>query len=66
MHSGGLDNSIVSTHWQQVEVELLSRVRRAEAEFKQASAEHKEQAGERYRLALDEFAQLVLNRRFPS
>jgi hypothetical protein len=48
-----------------VEGELLDQVRRAEIEFKQAPPERKEQAGERYRRALDRFSQLILDQRFP-
>ncbi len=51
--------------WQQMEADLLTKLREAEAEFKQASAEQKEQASERYRRALEQFSRQVLDRRFP-
>ena len=51
--------------WKQVEVELLTHVRTAELEFRQASEDQKEHAGERYRQALARFSALILDRRFP-
>ena len=51
--------------WDKVEVELLTDVRQAEIEFNQAPPDQKEQAGERYRRALERFSKLVLDRRFP-
>jgi hypothetical protein len=49
-----------------VEGELLHQVRQAEIEFKQAAPEQKEQAGEKYRRALDRFSRLILDRRSPT
>ena len=54
-----------TARWNQVEVDLLTDVRAAEAAFKRASGDQKEQAGEQYRLALARFSALVLDRRFP-
>ena len=53
------------SHWNQVEVELLTDVRAAEAAFKRAAPDQKEQAGEEYRQALARFSALILDRRFP-
>lgn len=52
-------------HLRTAEGKLLHQVRQAEIEFKQAGPEQKEQAGERYRRALDRFSRLILDRRFP-
>ncbi|MBZ5577462.1 MAG: hypothetical protein LAP40_12950 [Acidobacteriia bacterium] len=49
----------------QIEDELLTQVRQAEAAFKQAPADQKEVAGERYREALQRFSELILDRRVP-
>jgi hypothetical protein len=52
--------------WNQIERQLLTDVRTAEAAFKQATGTQKDQAGEQYRLALARFTELVLDRRLPS
>ena len=52
-------------HHQNAEGELLHQVQQAEIEFKRASADQKEQAGEKYRRALDRFCKVILDRRFP-
>jgi len=54
-----------SSPHQKVEGELLQQVQQAEIEFKQAAEDQKEQAGERYRRALDRFCEVILDRRFP-
>ncbi len=66
MSSLDLDLSARSLQWQQIELELLGQLRKAEAEFKQAPEETREEAGQRYRVALDQFSHLVLDRRFPA
>lgn len=60
------DMAVSPPNWNQVEVQLLTDVRAAEAAFKQASGDQKERAGEIYRQALDRFSELILERRFPS
>lgn len=50
---------------QQIEAELLLQVRRAEAEFRDATSDEKEAASERYRDALQRFSDLILDRRVP-
>jgi len=65
MRTLDLTPSGLAPHHQRIEGELLDQVREAEIEFKQAPAEQKEQAGERYRRALERFCELILDRRFP-
>lgn len=65
MYTMDLEPSELSVSWQELEIHLLDEIRRAEVEFKEAPADQKEQAGERYRRALDRFCELVIDRRFP-
>ena len=65
MRTARFDTPGWSPSRQQLEAELLIQLRRAEAEFHEASADQKEQAGERFRQALERFSRLILDRRFP-